>query len=137
MKHRTPISVLAIALGLACTSVFAAKPMDTSLPASVHGHAAVQGQSDRVVTTVRKVYFFDALDRNHNGMLSRSEIPRDMTQLRRNFTRADFDENGQLSQHEYYLYSQGLSPNYIGAYHAHIFVYDTGLHGSDRISMAR
>ncbi|KGI79115.1 hypothetical protein LF63_0101160 [Oleiagrimonas soli] len=80
--------------------------------------------SQDMVVTVRKVYFFASLDRNNNGLLSRAELPKDMVDLRRNFLRADYDHNGQLSPMEYILYSRGLAPRYAGVSHAYIYVFD-------------
>ena len=121
MNIRTPVTALAIALGLACAPVIASQ-------ASVAKGTTPAPQSSRtaadvtLISTARKVYSFQELDRNHNGMLSRSEIPKDMVNLRRNFTRADFDGNGQLSPQEYVLYSKGLAPQYVGVFHYDTYV---------------
>lgn len=50
---------------------------------------------------------FDDLDKNHDGKLTRSEIPKDvesLKQLRAHFREADRDGNGSLSQEEYQEY---------------------------------
>lgn len=71
----------------------------------------------------RKVYYFSKLDRNHDGQLSRSEIPKDMRNLRLHFIQADWNENGKLSPEEYVLYAHHQAPSYVGVYHAMVFVY--------------
>lgn len=47
---------------------------------------------------------FESLDKNHDGRLTRSEIPRDMHALRRQFHSYDRDGNGTLSRQEYEAY---------------------------------
>jgi len=139
MKIRNHLTALAIALGLACTSAFAAQPLELGAISSnspLASHASQEGYSGPIVSTVRKVYYFKTLDRNHNGQLSRAEIPKDMINLRRDFLRADFDGNGQLSAEELVLYERGDAPQYIGVNHAYIFVYKYGSE-SATLSMAR
>lgn len=139
MKYRIPVTALALALGLACTAAFAAEPVSASaaLPSYTPASQASQdGYSGPIVSVARKVYFFNALDRNHNGMLSRSEIPTDMVALRRDFTRADFDGNGQLSRSEIYLFERGLAPQYVGVNHADVFVFQAG-NSAEGLSMAQ
>lgn len=71
----------------------------------------------------RKVYYFNRLDRNHDGQLSRSEIPKDMKYLRSYFIEQDWDHNGKLSPEEYVLYENHQAPEYAGVFHAIVFVY--------------
>jgi len=129
MNIRTPITALAIAIALGFTPALAAAPLFTTTASPAYIHSASHGSdTGRIVSIVHKVYFFKTLDRNHNGMLSRAELPADMTALRRNFVRADFDGNGQLSRREILLYQRGQAPQYIGTYHAYVFVYQSGRH---------
>ena len=126
----------AAAVGLFCSQAFAAKTVNPPAPTpSMQASADATASSDkpRIVVTVRKIYYFDKLDRNHNGMLSRAELPADMGALRRNFVNADFDQNGQLTPEEYVLYSRGLAPQYIGVYHAYVYVYARNGQAVERI----
>jgi hypothetical protein len=81
---------------------------------------------------VRKVYFFTQLDKDHNQRLSRAELPSDMHDLRRNFVRADFNQDGQLSAQECLLYAQGQAPEYTGVAHAYTYVYSSASSLDDR-----
>jgi len=138
MNIRTPITALALALGLACTPAFATQPMEvTTAPVpGVQAHQPMRHEATRpIVASMRKVYSFKLLDRNHNGMLSRSEIPTDMVNLRRDFTRADFDGNGQLTPEEYILYSRGQAPKYTGVFHYHTYTFSTGNRNVEVIRM--
>lgn len=47
---------------------------------------------------------FSQLDRNHDGRITRSEVPHDMHKLRRDFRSYDRDGNGSLSKQEYQAY---------------------------------
>ena len=128
MNIRTSFTTLALALGLVCTSAMAA-PVNTRAASPSFApvsQATRDGYSGPIVSIVRKVYFFNRLDRNHNGQLARSEIPKDMTNLRRDFLRADFDGNGQLSPQEIVLYERGEAPQYVGVNHAYVFVFQSG-----------
>lgn len=49
---------------------------------------------------------FSKLDRNHDGRLTRSEIPHSMHKLRREFRQYDRDGNGWLSKREYQAYAR-------------------------------
>lgn len=56
---------------------------------------------------------FADLDKDHDGNLSRSEIPKDVTglkPLRAHFMEADKDHNGRLSANEYARYIQNQVP---------------------------
>lgn len=119
MNVLKPLTIAtAIALCAASVSAFAA---NTEMRAQQSNEAGASNQY--VVSQVRKVYFFKSLDLNHNGLLSRAEIPKDMRQLRLDFMRADLDHNGQLSPVEYVMYANGTAPSYVGVEHAYIFVY--------------
>lgn len=57
---------------------------------------------------------FDQLDTNHDGKLTRSEIPRDvpaLQQLRAHFMEADSDGNGSLKPNEYAAYTASSTPS--------------------------
>jgi Ca2+-binding EF-hand superfamily protein len=47
---------------------------------------------------------FAQIDKNHDGRLTRSEIPKTMHDLRSHFTTVDKDGNGSLSTEEYEAY---------------------------------
>ena len=54
---------------------------------------------------------FEDLDKNHDGKLVRSEIPKDVDaikQLRAHFREADLDGNGSLSEEEYQRYVSNI-----------------------------
>lgn len=54
---------------------------------------------------------FEDLDKNHDGKLVRSEIPRDepsLKQLRAHFHEADLDGNGSLSKEKYQRYVSNI-----------------------------
>jgi len=135
MNIRTPITALAVALCLACTPALATQPSATG-EVSPSNQATQDNHNVRIISIVRKVYSFKELDRNHNGMLSRAEIPRDMVNLRRDFVRADFDGNGQLSPEEYVLYSKGLVPQYVGVFHYDTYTYSPANRNLEVIDMA-
>lgn len=99
----------------------AVQPMDTMNQAASADSASTAIQP--ITSYVRKVYFFPMLDKNHNGKLSRAEIPTDMHELRRRFAEADFDEDGQLSAQEYVMYENHTAPSYIGVAHAEVWLF--------------
>jgi hypothetical protein len=54
---------------------------------------------------------FEELDKNHDGKLVRSEMPKDvdaLKQLRAHFREADLDGNGSLSKEEYQRYVSNI-----------------------------
>jgi hypothetical protein len=125
MRIAKPLTTtVALALGLVCAGAFASQPIHPNVSAAQSSTAAAD--SSHIVVTVRKVYWFKYLDRNHNGQLTRSEIPKDMRDLRRNFIHADFNDNGQLSPMELILYTRGEAPQYIATSHGQIFIYSPG-----------
>ncbi len=138
MNYRIPVTTTLLVLGLACIPAFASGPANNSLtPSHTPSLTSTSPQTEVIVSRMRKVYFFKDLDKDHNGQLSRAEIPKDMVKLRLDFVRADYDENGQLSPEEYVLYSRGLAPQYTGVYHAYTYTYYTGRNNVERIDMNR
>lgn len=64
------------------------------------------GSSDKHSTDSGKsAPSFSELDRNHDGRLTRSEVPHDMHNLRREFRTYDRNGNGWLSKQEYQAYA--------------------------------
>lgn len=58
---------------------------------------------------------FNAADTNHDGMLSRSEVPEAWADLRTHFDAVDLDHNLRLSEPEFNLYLRALvSTNWNG-----------------------
>lgn len=132
MKTFKPLSIAAaLALGLGCGSVFAAQPETTTPTIGFDAAPPLQQQTgegyylQRIPGTqkARKVYLFSHLDSNHNGQLSRAELPSEMRDLRLHFVEADWDGNGQLSAQEYRHYAKGTVPKYVGVFHAQAFYY--------------
>ncbi len=70
-----------------------------------------------------KVYVFTRLDRNHDGQLSRSELPLDMVDLRMHFAEADWDRNHRLSPNECRMYNEHTAPQYTPFSHGMIAVF--------------
>ncbi len=133
MSPRTPLSLAAVlALGLAAAPAHAATPATADarivLAPSAAGQDAPASQRtyylQRVAGTnkIRRVYIFERLDANHDGELSRSEVPRDMHDLRAHFIEADWSGNGRLSPDEYRMYHTHTAPLYTAISHAMIFM---------------
>ena len=128
MKKIKPLSIsVALLASLFCvgTAVAGHSTEPELVVASGVGANAPASDSQTVVSSERKIYYFAQLDVNHDGRLSRSEIPKDMHSLRRNFVRADFDGDGLITAQEYTLYANGQAPQYVGIYHTLTFVYPT------------
>ncbi|HEX7339074.1 MAG TPA: hypothetical protein VF271_03975 [Rhodanobacteraceae bacterium] len=123
MKHiHSRYVVAALLLALISTDALAAAPAPK--PTSQQPiTSATYFIADAGTPNAHKVYYFNRLDRNHDGQLSRSEIPRDMVMLRTRFIYADFNGNGKLSPAEYIMWKEHTAPEYIGVYHALVFVY--------------
>lgn len=122
MQIFKPLSIsAALALSFVWASATAAQPANQ--PDLAFQPAPVQ--NNVIYSTVRKVYFFTTLDRDHNDKLSRSELPLDMHVLRRDFVRADFNEDRQLSPQEYVMYERGTAPEYVGASHSYTVIYSS------------
>ncbi|HET6588389.1 MAG TPA: EF-hand domain-containing protein [Oleiagrimonas sp.] len=112
----------ALAAGFVWTgAAVAAQPADAINQVAATDSASTATQT--ITTHVRKVYLFPMLDKNHNGRLSRAEIPTDMHELRRRFLQADFDQDGQLSPQEYVMYAHHTAPMYAGVSHTRIWLF--------------
>lgn len=115
----------AMAMGLACGQAHGATPTaDTVIGlAPVRAQQTVSSQDTYYLQRIpgtrkaRRVYYFNRLDRNGDGGLSRSELPRDMHDLRGHFMQADWDHNGRLSAQEYVMYRQHTVPMYTSITH--------------------
>lgn len=115
MQIFKPLSIAAgSVIAIVSAGAFAAQPT-TIQPQPVP--SAVQAPSSSV-TTVQKKYTPAELDRDHNGQLTRSELPLDVHVLRRDFVRVDLDDNGQLSPQEILHYARGTAPQFVGVQHA-------------------
>jgi Ca2+-binding EF-hand superfamily protein len=68
-------------------------------PQPAHSQSQSQSQS-----TDNAKPAFAQIDKNHDGRLTRSEIPKTMHDLRSHFTTVDKDGNGSLSTEEYEAY---------------------------------
>lgn len=129
MSYVKPLTMAAaMALAFIGLDAHAASPSITinfnpTSPQTSTPHQATYYVANYGTPQARKVYYFDRLDRDHDGQLSRSEIPKDMRQLRLHFIQADWDESGKLSPEEYVLYKHNQTPQYAGVYHAIVFVY--------------
>lgn len=127
MKYAKPLSIAAaMALSLVCMDAFAAAP---NIDITTNPTRQALGQATYYVanpgtTQAHKVYFFSKLDRNHDGKLSRSELPTDMHLLRARFIYADWNQDGKLSPNEYVMYKEQTAPEYVGVYHVLTFVYN-------------
>lgn len=127
MKVYTPLTIVAaLTLSLFGMDVSAATPtIDVSINPTNQQvpHQATYYVQNPGTPEARKVYYFNKLDRNHDGQLFRSEIPKDMRYLRLHFIEADWNENGRLSPDEYVLYKRGQAPQYAGVFHSIVYVY--------------
>lgn len=102
-KHFTAI-VFGAALAALCGTAQASAPVDPATPSAAIGKVDAPAFAD--------------LDKNGDARLKRSEIPRDMTELRTRFADYDADHNGALSKGEYigYLASSQTYNYYPGGY---------------------
>lgn len=124
MKYVKPLSIaVALALGLiSMDAVAATSAIDINTnPTQQMQEQATYYVADAGTLQAHKVYYFDKLDRDHDGQLSRSEVPKDMRYLRLHFIEVDWNENGKLSPEEYVLYEHHQAPRYAGVYHAMVF----------------
>lgn len=124
MSHVKPLAV-ATALVLSLTSMHAFAATPRTFIASIR--PAVQATYfvvDPGTPWAHKVYYFKQLDRDHNGQLSRAELPTDMRDLRLHFVSADWDGNGMISPAEYVMFRDHTGPQYAGVYRAVVFMYD-------------
>lgn len=126
MKHAKTLSIAAaLALSLISMDAFAATPnIDFNTgPARQVQSQAMFYIADPGTSQAHKVYYFTKLDRDHDGELSRSELPKDMHRLRGYFIYADWNQDGRLSPAEYVMWKHNTAPEYAGIYHAVVFVY--------------
>lgn len=125
MQKIKPLSIsIAFIAGVLCTgTAVASQPVEPEL--TFAPSYQVTGAQHTIYSTVRKVYMFSALDKDHNGKLSRAELPKDMHDLRQDFVRVDLNDDGQISPREYIHYADGTLPSYVGIYHAQTFAYST------------
>ncbi len=79
--------------------------------------------ADAGTPNAHKVYYFKKLDRNHDGQLFRSEIPKTMWRLRLHFIAADLNRNGRLSPAEYMMWKHHTAPEYVGIFRAYTVVF--------------
>lgn len=127
MNYAKPLSVAAaLALCLISMDALATTPnidFTTNTTPQARGQA-VYYIAEAGTPQAHKVYYFNKLDRNHDGQLSRSELPKDMHRLRAYFIYADWSKNGRLSPSEYLMWEHHTAPEYVGVYHVLTFVYD-------------
>lgn len=74
------------------------------LGVAVYTAAAARSDDNKSSQDQRPTPAFSTLDKNHDGRLTRSEVPHDMHVLRRKFHSYDRDGNGWLSRREYQAY---------------------------------
>lgn len=72
---------------------------------------------------MRKVYYFNQLDVDHDGGLERAEVPKDLRGLRLHFLEADWNHNGRISPAEYWMWSRNLYPRYTSISHGRVGVW--------------
>lgn len=131
MSIRKPLSIalLVVAAGFAWGSAHAATVSPTAAAyAGAYPEPSTQKTYylQRIPGTdkVRRVYIFSRLDANHDGQLERSEIPKEMHLLRRDFLEADWDGNLRLSPTEYVLWARHQAPKYTAIWHGVVFVWN-------------
>lgn len=103
MKGKAAIGILPALFGLAMAG--AVQAQDTPQPASPPPAVAPPGAPAHTGAPP-----FEQLDTNHDGKLSRSEIPKNvdaLKQLRAHFNEADINGNGTLDPGEYSSYTSG------------------------------
>ena len=108
-------------------------PATRSLP----GNHALQPESTYYLAPIKgtrklgKVYVFTRMDRNHDGQLSRSELPLELVDLRMHFVEADWDRNHRLSPDECRMYNEHTAPQYnpVQSWHDCCFSLIRGLRG--------
>lgn len=71
-----------------------------AMAAAMTASSSVGAQDASVGGTL---HMFDDLDTNHDGGISRSELPRDLIQIRTHFSDYDKDGNQRLSRDEYQM----------------------------------
>ncbi len=120
MSYVKPLTMAAaMALAFIGTDAHAATPTinyNPTGPQTTTSRQATYYIADYGTPQARKVYYFNRIDRNHDGQLSRSEIPGDMVMLRAQFTYADWNQDNRISPSEYLHYRNGSAPEFVGVY---------------------
>lgn len=126
MRFLAPVTAIAVASlvsvsGPAVAAEPAASSANVVTPAT-HGQSRKGDDAyylRRIPGTnkARKVYYFEQLDRDGDGELSRPELPHAMRNLRLHFIQADWNGNGSVSPGEYQHYRQGTTPRYTAISH--------------------
>ncbi|MEP7186759.1 MAG: EF-hand domain-containing protein [Rhodanobacter sp.] len=68
--------------------------------------AAASAQAAASTNTDDSPLYFPKMDKNHDGAVSRSEVPKELRNLRVHFNAYDTDHDHRLSQGEYVSYLQ-------------------------------
>lgn len=107
MIKRSVPALAAVGLGLVFSASAWAQQQPTPTPQPMPNTPPAQ-QAAPMPGQDAGVPAFGDLDKNHDGRLSRSEIPKDvetLKPLRAHFREADLDGNGTLSEQEYVKYT--------------------------------
>lgn len=78
-----------------------------SLMLATMGHAAIAQETKPAAPA--EAHDFDDLDKNHDGVISRSEVPKDMGELRAHFDQYDGNHDHRLSRGEYMAALQSIA----------------------------
>lgn len=73
---------------------------------------------------IQRVYVFTRLDGNHDGYLSRWELPLDLVDLRLRFMDVDWDQDMRLSASEVHMFMNNTAPAYTPISHAMVALTD-------------
>ncbi len=77
--------------------------------------AGVAAQDAKPADMSSSPLFFGNIDKNHDGAISRSEVPKDLHDLRVHFSRYDANQDQRLSSAEYSYYLKGMASGNSGA----------------------
>ncbi len=106
MQSSKTMLIMAAVIGLSAGTLAQASPPAPSLSQQAEPASAASGNESALPS-------FDELDKQHHGVLSRSDIPKDipgLKSLRSHFAESDTDHNGRLSPGEYAAYVQNQRP---------------------------